>query len=68
MVELMTRNLRIAVLPLVMAIGLAIPALAGGDPFLWEVEGEGAKAYLLGSLHFATEDVYPLDPAIGDDL
>lgn len=32
--------------------------------FLWKLEGEGAVAYLLGSLHVLTPEWYPLSPAI----
>lgn len=40
--------------------------LAGqtGKNFLWKVEGEGAVAYLLGSLHVLTPEWYPLSPVI----
>lgn len=40
--------------------------LAGqtGTNFLWKVEGKGAVAYLLGSLHVLTPEWYPLSPAI----
>lgn len=36
----------------------------GGKNFLWKVEGEGAVAYLLGSLHVLTPEWYPLSAAI----
>ena len=32
--------------------------------FLWEATGAKGKAYLLGSIHLAREELYPLDPAI----
>jgi uncharacterized protein YbaP (TraB family) len=35
-----------------------------GKHFLWKVEGEGAVAYLLGSLHVLTAESYPLSPVI----
>ena len=35
-----------------------------GRHFLWKVEGEGAAAYLLGSLHVLTPDFYPLSATI----
>jgi uncharacterized protein YbaP (TraB family) len=35
-----------------------------GKNFLWKVEGEGAVAYLLGSLHVLTADRYPLSAPI----
>ena len=42
--------------------GLAIlPAQAAGDRLLfWEVETKRATVYLLGSMHMATADIYPL--------
>ena len=42
--------------------GLAIlPAQAAGDRLLfWEVETKRATVYLLGSMHLATADIYPL--------
>ena len=35
-----------------------------GKLFLWEAVGEEGKAYLLGSIHLAREDLYPLDEVI----
>ena len=35
-----------------------------GKLFLWEAVGEKGKAYLLGSIHLAREDLYPLDEVI----
>ena len=32
--------------------------------FMWKVEGEGGSAYLLGSLHVLTPDLYPLNATI----
>lgn len=32
--------------------------------FLWKVQSTGSTVYLLGSIHFMKEDVYPLNPAI----
>jgi uncharacterized protein len=37
---------------------------AGGRGFLWEVEHNGNKVYLLGSMHLADESFYPLNPAM----
>ena len=40
-------------------------AQAGKKNFLWKVEdGNGAMAYLLGSMHVLTPEFYPLRPAI----
>ncbi len=32
--------------------------------FMWEVRSANSKAYILGSIHVAKSDVYPLDPRI----
>lgn len=32
--------------------------------FLWEIQSEKAKVYLLGSIHIAKNDIYPLDTVI----
>ena len=58
---------------LLLAVFLAIvagaPLAAQAPPdqgklFLWEAVGEKGKAYLLGSIHLAREDLYPLDEVI----
>ena len=58
---------------LLLAVFLAIVAgaqLAAQAPvqpgklFLWEAVGEEGRAYLLGSIHLAREDLYPLDEVI----
>lgn len=52
---------------LLVLLALCSPAaLAGGDEGLifWEVRSDKATVYLLGSMHAATADVYPLDRAI----
>jgi uncharacterized protein YbaP (TraB family) len=55
------------ILGVVAALPLAAQAEAeGGKVLLWEVVGEKGKAYILGSMHFATKDMYPLNPAIED--
>ena len=33
-------------------------------PFLWKAQSETATVYILGSLHIARSDLYPLDPVI----
>jgi len=35
-----------------------------GKTFLWEVKSDTATAYILGSIHFLKESMYPLDPSI----
>lgn len=37
---------------------------ASEKSFLWQVSSSTAKVYLLGSIHVAKEDIYPLAPAI----
>lgn len=32
--------------------------------FIWEIQSEKAKVYLLGSIHVAKDDIYPLDSVI----
>ena len=49
---------------IILAAGLAAPAADSGKLFLWEVVGEKGKVYLLGSMHLAREDLYPLDETI----
>ncbi len=50
-----------AVLSLMM-ISLAAPAQA--DSFLWEVQGQRNKVYLLGSMHLLPSSAYPLPDAM----
>jgi uncharacterized protein YbaP (TraB family) len=39
---------------------------AGGRHFLWEAKSDTATVYLLGSIHVATDRLYPLDDVIED--
>ncbi|MBN1669805.1 MAG: TraB/GumN family protein [Kiritimatiellae bacterium] len=41
-------------------------ARAADKSFLWRVRGDRGQVYLLGSLHFARKDMYPLAQAIED--
>ena len=55
------------VLAIVLALAVSPAPLFAQKPgshFLWKVEGDGASAYLLGSLHVLTADFYPLSAAI----
>jgi uncharacterized protein YbaP (TraB family) len=47
-------------------VGQVAPAQDAGSGKLplWKVTGENSTAYLFGSIHFAREDMYPLDPAV----
>ena len=40
------------------------PSVSAQKSFLWEVASPTAKVYLLGSVHVAKKDLYPLAPAI----
>ncbi|MFO7595270.1 MAG: TraB/GumN family protein, partial [Desulfocurvibacter africanus] len=56
-------RIRLASLLLVLLL-LCPPVWAGpGIGFLWQVQGE-KPLYLLGSIHLAEPDLYPLDPAL----
>jgi len=46
----------------ILVVGLALPGF--GKSFLWEVQGEGGKSYLLGSIHLLKKEMYPLKPEI----
>jgi uncharacterized protein YbaP (TraB family) len=42
------------------------PTEAQGKSFIWKVSSTTTSAYLLGSIHAAKPDIYPLDSAIED--
>lgn len=44
--------------------GAMLQASAGEACFLWKVTKDGKTAYLMGSIHMATADMYPLAPEI----
>lgn len=44
--------------------GAVLQASAGEACFLWKVTKDGKTAYLMGSIHMATADMYPLAPEI----
>jgi uncharacterized protein len=53
----------------ILALGVALTlfaatALAGEKSFLWEVKSKTATVYILGSVHLARSDIYPLAPKI----
>ena len=48
----------------VLLAGLAEAAADSDKLFLWEAAGPKGKAYLLGSIHLARQDLYPLDETI----
>ena len=55
-------NTRVFICFLFAILCLLGPAL--GKSVLWEVRGNGQLAYVLGSVHMAKADLYPLAPAI----
>jgi uncharacterized protein YbaP (TraB family) len=40
------------------------PGKTDGELFFWRLERDGRKIHILGSVHLATEDLYPLDERI----
>lgn len=59
----------LAVLLLAAFSGLSLaaqPDPSNENVFLWEVSSEKGKVYLLGSIHLARPDLYPLNQAISD--
>jgi len=48
----------------IIAILLGIVDAPAQNNFMWEVENEDVKMYLLGSIHLMPEDTYPLDEKI----
>ncbi|MDR2367222.1 MAG: TraB/GumN family protein [Deltaproteobacteria bacterium] len=63
-------RLRAVFLALILALALApaTGALAqGGKSFVWSVSDDtGPRLYLMGSIHMAREDLYPLSPVYGE--
>lgn len=62
---------KLAALSLVILLSLALlplPACDGDDSdnqsFIWKISSEANTVYLLGSIHVASPDIYPLDSAI----
>lgn len=52
---------RMAFLSFIAALALICSAGAEGDKcFMWKVESEGSTVHLLGSMHYAAKDFYPL--------
>jgi len=43
---------------------LCAPLSHAGKLFLWEVESKSTRVYLLGSIHLARPEIFPLDPVI----
>ena len=65
------RPCRALIVGLLLVLNLSVPALFAKSAFsleqksfLWRVRSESATVYLLGSIHFLKENVYPLNEAI----
>jgi uncharacterized protein len=46
------------------AAGIAAETAGSGKPFVWEVRSDTSTSYLMGSLHAAKPDIYPLHPTV----
>ncbi len=58
-----------SVLALFAALTLLVtPALAGEKSFLWKIQSKSATVYILGSLHMAKPDIYPLPQKIEESF
>lgn len=49
---------------LVVSAGLSLAGAARAASFLWEVKSDQGRVFLMGSIHVARKDLYPLKPAI----
>ncbi len=56
----------IIILTLCLTILSVLPFHLNGKSFLWEVNYNGTKSYLLGSIHMMKEDIFPLKKEIED--
>ncbi len=45
-------------------LALSCQAAYAGKAFIWQIKSQTSTVYLLGSIHFADQDFYPLDPVI----
>jgi uncharacterized protein len=57
--------LLVAVLSVASAV-TAAEAKDTGKVMMWEATSDAGTAYILGSLHFGSDELYPLNPAIDD--
>lgn len=68
----MPKPIRLFVFVAALLVALPVAVSAAENPqepqkvFLWEVRSETATVYLLGTIHVATDELYPLDPTIDD--
>lgn len=58
------RSCRLLLLTLFVVLDVRAAEPAAGKLFMWRVKSATATAYLLGSLHVAKPEMYPLDPQI----
>ncbi len=49
---------------LLLTISTTVQTAEASKAFLWKVQSQTATVYILGSVHFADQNLYPLDPAI----
>ena len=68
----MLRYIRILLLIFILALTFYFTGQAGSTPgpnvFLWEIRSGSESVYLLGSIHVARQDLYPLDRRIEDSF
>lgn len=61
------RFVRISILAVVLfSLSIALPLSA--QSLFWEVKSDTATVYLLGSVHYAKPDMYPLDTVVEDSF
>lgn len=53
-----------AVLVLILSLAVSVVQAGDGGLFLWQARSDTATVYLLGSMHLAKPELYPLDRAI----
>jgi uncharacterized protein YbaP (TraB family) len=52
----------IFLISVLLAVALVLPAAE--KAFLWEIQGEHGRNYILGSIHLLKKEMYPLNPVI----
>lgn len=63
-VAMWRRGLGVSVLVALVVVSCFAAGNGGDKTFLWKVTREGNTVYLLGSMHLAQPEIYPLDEAI----
>lgn len=59
------RKVWLQILAIVLFIGV-LSSSAFAENFLWSVNGENGRVFVMGSIHFAKPDMYPLNQAFYD--